>query len=289
MQDQVLAHQNFVEKFSIVGGGVIALLGGCLIWMNYTTKSNVETEVRKQLETIVSQKIASFTPKIEQMITESISDLDLKIAGLTKDFEARALESTQRIDEIIAMIESRARFVNKTLFEQASPKDNDDMREAANPEPPDTHPDTAASRAGVTDSRAVSADSYDEAISGLKILWVDDFPRNNEELASALRSLGAQVETALSTDEAMTKITSDSAFNLVISDMGRGKEYNAGVNLVNRLRTAGLSIPVIIYCSPRGVQQYGDAAKRAGAWDVVSGPSRLFAAIKSLVMSNQRS
>ncbi|WP_335987289.1 response regulator [Glycomyces sp. MUSA5-2] len=88
-----------------------------------------------------------------------------------------------------------------------------------------------------------------DLLNGGAILWVDDHPEWNEALIRLFRSAGIRVDTAVSTDDAMSDLARDS-YDLVISDLGRPNEPdggNAGVNLVDRMVTAGIPTPVAIF------------------------------------------
>jgi CheY-like chemotaxis protein len=78
------------------------------------------------------------------------------------------------------------------------------------------------------------------------ILWVDDRPRNNSSLIQAFRNLGVQVVTVLSTEEAMGLLR-DRTFDLIISDMSRPPDHEAGLTLIAKLAESNLKIPVIIF------------------------------------------
>ncbi|HEX2145149.1 MAG TPA: response regulator [Glycomyces sp.] len=105
-------------------------------------------------------------------------------------------------------------------------------------------PDSQASLRAAT-RLALSAD----LLHGGSILWVDDYPENNESLAQLFRSVGIRVETVLSTDGAVRALKSRS-YDLVISDLGRGNESageNAGLVLLDHIAEVGLSTPVILF------------------------------------------
>jgi len=177
--------------------------------------------------------------------------------------------SGEKIERIVGEFQARMTFVNKTLYEQTGPQVVDPVPSQAQP--------------------SASGQTAADQVSGLRILWVDDHPTNNEGPASALESLGARITYAASTEEGLDQIDkAPQGFDLVLSDMGRGTDYKAGVELVEAIRAEGNKIPVVIYCSRRGIQQFGQAAIKAGAFDVVNGPSRLFAAIKAVLADQPR-
>lgn len=82
---------------------------------------------------------------------------------------------------------------------------------------------------------------------GIRILWVDDRPQNTIAEQRRLAGLGAQFKSVLTTEEAISAI-SENSYDLVISDMGRGKgQPEAGLDLLDKLRKSGNVIPFIIY------------------------------------------
>lgn len=97
------------------------------------------------------------------------------------------------------------------------------------------------------------------------ILWVDDHPENNAMLAESWRREGAEVDTARTTDEAMSLLTAR-RYGLVISDMGRHESGvdvpDAGLRLLTRVRAADAHVPFVLYGN---VEQVSDVARAAGA------------------------
>lgn len=83
-------------------------------------------------------------------------------------------------------------------------------------------------------------------IRGANILWVDDNARNNNFESQILRSAGAHLTLSASTESAVTE-ASRVDFDLVISDMKRGDQAYAGLELCRRLASTGHGPPVILY------------------------------------------
>jgi CheY-like chemotaxis protein len=80
------------------------------------------------------------------------------------------------------------------------------------------------------------------------ILWVDDIPDNNSSLVSAFRALGFEVTEALTTEVALQKV-SENRYAVLISDMGRPPDGEAGLTLINSLRIRQIHIPTIIFAA----------------------------------------
>jgi CheY-like chemotaxis protein len=79
---------------------------------------------------------------------------------------------------------------------------------------------------------------------GASVLWVDDSPSNNLPFRQVLRALGAGVEPARDTTEALA-LASTGNFDLVISDIERVTEN--GIDGLKVLRDSGVVAPAIFY------------------------------------------
>jgi len=71
-------------------------------------------------------------------------------------------------------------------------------------------------------------------IQDAKLLWVDDAPQQNRQLITFLRSLGAQVDQARDTHEAL-KLLRRHQYNTVVSDIKRGENEKAGIDMVSSM------------------------------------------------------
>jgi CheY-like chemotaxis protein len=77
------------------------------------------------------------------------------------------------------------------------------------------------------------------------ILWVDDHPENNLNERKMFRQLKAEVDTAKSTEEALSMLRRGN-YDLVLSDISRGDDASAGLKLVAQLYQEKPT-PVIFY------------------------------------------
>jgi CheY-like chemotaxis protein len=93
--------------------------------------------------------------------------------------------------------------------------------------------------------------------AGKRILWVDDHPENNGSLQAALADQGFEIENALTTESAF-QLFAPSAFDFIISDMQRGMDRSAGLNLARSIKQKDPAQKFAIYC---GV---GNATRLAG-------------------------
>ena len=113
------------------------------------------------------------------------------------------------------------------------------------------------------------------------ILWVDDHPENNAMLQSSFKELGFDIINALSTKQAQV-ILQTKDFEAIVSDIGRGIDRQAGIELVRTLRSAGDDTPVLIYTSADAVSRFGDMARAAGANFVTASPTELLTVLKAV-------
>ncbi len=92
-------------------------------------------------------------------------------------------------------------------------------------------------------------------------LWVDDRPDNNIYERQSLEALGIRFVLAKSTDEALDKIATQ-RFDVVISDMGRPPDPQAGYTLLERLRESGNRTPFVIYAGSDAAEHRAEARRR---------------------------
>jgi class 3 adenylate cyclase/CheY-like chemotaxis protein len=114
------------------------------------------------------------------------------------------------------------------------------------------------------------------------ILWVDDFPENNEGVGEILRKAGCRLDLATSTSDAVNKLSS-SPYTLVITDMGRGDNPTAGLELLDWMRGHAPRTPAIVFCSSRAVEVHGVQASKSGALLCTSGLISLLDGILQVV------
>jgi CheY-like chemotaxis protein len=106
------------------------------------------------------------------------------------------------------------------------------------------------------------------------VLWVDDRPSNNVHEREALEALGVKFVLSTSTEDALQKLQSES-IDVIISDMGRPQDSEAGYTLLDTLRKSGDQTPFIIYAGSRAPAHIAEA-KRRGAVGCTNRPSELF-------------
>jgi CheY-like chemotaxis protein len=108
-------------------------------------------------------------------------------------------------------------------------------------------------------------------LRGRRILWIDDEPAGNARLAERFKQHGAIVVTARDEDEAATTVpTAD----LLISDIGRGANRNAGFDWLARLREERTYDGPAIFCTSYVTQARRDQARALRA-EITDQPSEL--------------
>lgn len=83
---------------------------------------------------------------------------------------------------------------------------------------------------------------YDTA----RFLWIDDNPRDNWSEFEILRALGASIDLATDSDMAREQL-SRGVYDVLLTDMTRGKDRDAGRKLMPELERAQLNPPIIFY------------------------------------------
>jgi CheY-like chemotaxis protein len=125
---------------------------------------------------------------------------------------------------------------------------------------------------------AVNAAPALPAPPAARMLWVDDFPKNNSYFVEQLTNLGIKVDLALTTSEGLS-LFGRRKYSCVISDMGRHEDdaenSDAGLDLLKAIRERDAQIPFLIFCSSRGVREHGAEARRLGVTGITSSPTEL--------------
>lgn len=95
-----------------------------------------------------------------------------------------------------------------------------------------------------------------------RVLWVDDNPSNNVSETAALRRLGAEVFQVRSTEEAVAAIRENPDWDLIISDLARGRNPRAGIDLARLLRSENKDYKVVLYTSALGRERFEQEARQ---------------------------
>jgi len=106
------------------------------------------------------------------------------------------------------------------------------------------------------------------------ILWVDDNPDNNVYERQSLEALGVTFKNVTSTEAALAEVM-QRPFDVIISNMGRPPDSQAGYTLLDALRRQGNKTPFIIYAGSRA-PAHRRMAQEKGAVDCTNRPDELF-------------
>ena len=113
-----------------------------------------------------------------------------------------------------------------------------------------------------------------------RILWVDDYPSNNEQVISFFENMDIRFDLAINTTQGI-KLFQENGYDLIITDMGRGNEPDAGIRFINELKALNNKNipPIIVYASSRAISIYGDLARKLGAIATFNGVSNIISYI----------
>ncbi len=117
------------------------------------------------------------------------------------------------------------------------------------------------------------------------VVWIDDHHHNNSSERALLESEGIRFDLANSNDEVLSLVESKSV-GLVLSDMSRHDDHEAGLKLIKLLQSSKHNVPVIFYVRPRSPVAVGQAME-AGATAVINRPAELFEVVRAVLADNE--
>jgi CheY-like chemotaxis protein len=123
-----------------------------------------------------------------------------------------------------------------------------------------------------------------QQVAGTRVLWVDDNPLNNRYERRALEALGIQFSLSTSTEDALEKLRSDS-YNVIISDMGRPPDNQAGYTLLGELQKQKIFTPFIVYASSNRPEHKAETIKRGG-FGTTNNPQELFQLVINAILNS---
>ncbi|WP_286077983.1 response regulator, partial [Thomasclavelia cocleata] len=103
----------------------------------------------------------------------------------------------------------------------------------------------------------------------------------SESVISFFEEQNIHFDIALTTEQGL-KLYRKELYDLIITDMGRGDESNAGITLIKELNFLHCQVPVIVYCSMAAIRRYSDEAIRLGAYRVVNGTANITSLITDI-------
>ena len=109
----------------------------------------------------------------------------------------------------------------------------------------------------------------DPCSRGARALWVDDNPSNNIYERLVLASFGISVDLAISTEEALL-FADRLQYDVILSDMRRGSNPTAGMELLENLKLRQNASPVVFY-----VGRVNQHLRPVGAFSITDRPDEL--------------
>ncbi len=113
------------------------------------------------------------------------------------------------------------------------------------------------------------------------VLWVDDNPANNIYERKSLEALGIRFTISTSTEDALEKVRL-SKYDVVISDMGRPPDRQAGYALLEGMHNLQVDTPCIFYTGSVRPEHKAEARRR-GAFGSTDNPQELFQLVTSAI------
>lgn len=131
-------------------------------------------------------------------------------------------------------------------------------------------------------SHWVGEDFNNHHFKGKRILWVDDDRVGIAMFVELLCNCGIDNEICGSTSEVMSQ--SFTRFNLIVSNLRREPEDNAGLLMTQKIRKDMQSkIPIIIFTRPEHKAEYEEELTKAGVNFVATSDRELFPSIARLL------
>ena len=92
------------------------------------------------------------------------------------------------------------------------------------------------------------ADRIRDLLNGSRILWVDDYFLANATIFRFLNTYGVVIDSATTTEEALTALRwASGAYEVVVTDMVRQSDTEAGVHLIQTMNQENLNKPIIVF------------------------------------------
>jgi len=109
-----------------------------------------------------------------------------------------------------------------------------------------------------------------ETIKQFWVLWVDDSPGNNKDFQEKTsKEFPIRFVNATSTTLALETLQKQT-FDIIISDVSRFGDKEAGMKMMPRFKEAGISVPVYFFTHPKYVEQHQETLRGLGAVAVVT-------------------
>jgi len=237
--------ESFFNKIVWVIGGLGSLIAVIVGWFNWKTFG----AIRKQTAEL-------FKEKTDDLIEQHKKELSSNIQYLSQKSEDRFSESERKLDEVVNQLRQKLKndvvSLNEWLIELG---------------------DQADYTKHVTGKRKLR-------LSGKRVLWVDDYPEKNINEKQILEDQGVEFQIAISTQEAISFIKKEGNFHLIISNMERGDDKRAGIDLIKKIRSFNSELFIIIYAANAVMHKDKETAKGLGVSIVTSSSSAILRSVQ---------
>lgn len=116
-----------------------------------------------------------------------------------------------------------------------------------------------------------------------RVLWADDNPFNNKDIIEIFERRGVTFDLAITTKQAF-HLFSEHSYDLVITDLTRGSETDAGFTLITQIiRSPRTTPPILVYSVGKSFQEYGEIVRKMGAELIAGGIGELIGKISVLL------
>lgn len=125
--------------------------------------------------------------------------------------------------------------------------------------------------------------SISEKSINRQVLWVDDCPSNNEAIMEIYRVQGVEFDIASSTTQAID-LLNQKTYDLIISDLNRGSEADAGIRMLREIkRYMSAPPPILVFENIHAIGKREMIARREGAVIVTASVRTLFMKITEIL------
>lgn len=120
-----------------------------------------------------------------------------------------------------------------------------------------------------------------------RILWIDDYPSNNEMVIQLFEKVGIKIDLAINTEGGI-KLLNEKKYDLIITDMGRGREADAGNTFIQKTKKLKKAMipPIIVYASQSAIEKHGQRSIELGASATLSGVAILIGFVADVFKVN---
>lgn len=123
----------------------------------------------------------------------------------------------------------------------------------------------------VNEKREETVININNNVKHNRILWVDDYPSNNSAIMHLFEDKNIHFDIAITTQQGIERFKKQS-YDIIITDMGRHYEQDAGITLIKELNKLNCKTPIIVYASFNAIKKYGKKALEHGASRVLCNP-----------------